>query len=91
MGPLSTVQLLVGTQGMRVPEGLATVAAEEHLPGVAQHVPLQQALVREPELTVGAGERLLTTVDAQVDLEVSWAEHSSSIHWLLWLENRGFW
>jgi len=67
---------------VRVPEGLAAVAAEEHLPGVAEHVPLQQALVGEPELAVGARERLLTTVDAQVVLEVPWEEHNSSIQWL---------
>ena len=64
MGPLATVQPLVGPQGVWVPEGLAAVAAEEHLPGVGEHVPPELPLVGEGPLTVGAGERLLPTVDA---------------------------
>ena len=77
MGPLPTVQPLVGPKGVRVPECLAAVAAEEHLAGVGEHVPPELPLVGEPALTVGAGEGLLPTVDALVVLEVPWKEHST--------------
>ena len=78
MGPLPAVQPLVGPQGVRVPQRLAAVAAEEHLPGVGEHVPPELPLVGEPALAVGAGEGLLPAVEALVVLEVPWTEHSAS-------------
>ena len=70
VGPLAAVQPLVGPQGVGVPERLAAVAAEEHLPGVGEHVPPELPLVGEPALAVGAGEGLLPAVDPLVVLEV---------------------
>lgn len=70
MGPVSSVQSLVGPEAVGVPQRLATVAAEETSPGVGKHVPAEFRFLGETLVTLGAGKRLLSVVNPQMALEV---------------------
>lgn len=70
MGPLSSVQSLVGLQAVWVPQRFSTVATEEAAPGVGKHVPTQLWLLGETLVALGARVRLLSVVNPQMTLEV---------------------
>lgn len=70
MGPLSSVQPLVGLEAVRVPQRFPTVAAEETSSGVGEHVPAQVWFLGEALVALGAGIRLLPVVNPQMRLEV---------------------
>lgn len=71
MGPFSSVQSLVGLQAVRVPQRFSTVATEETSPSVGKHVPAKFWFLRESLVALGAGIRLLSIVNSQMALEVS--------------------
>ena len=66
--PVVTVQSLMGPQGVRVPQGFPTVAAEEHLPRVGEQVSAELRLLGESLLAVGARVRFLPAVNSKVAL-----------------------
>lgn len=72
MGPLSSVQSLVGLQAVRVPQWFSAVAAEETSPGVGKHVPPELRFLGETLVALCARVRLLSVVNSQMALEVPW-------------------
>ena len=70
MGPLSSVQPLVGLEAVRVPQRFSAVAAEEPPPGVGKHVAAELRFLGEALVALGAGIRLLSAVDPEMALEV---------------------